>query len=126
MTKQEKLLEYEKKILDLNCTINILNWELRCDAPVSSKDYLSDVIADYELELFKLKKSEKYGKLLSDFIGSEEFKKISEEEARYVKSLYEHFNDDKKIPDDFYRNYVSLLNKSNMVWESAKENNDYA
>ena len=84
MNKLDKLLKYQKKISDLEYTINILNWDLRVNTPKSAIDDLIKLITNYENQLFKLKTNKKYETLLVDLISSKDIKDLSIEEQKYI------------------------------------------
>lgn len=125
MSKINKLLEYQKKITDVEYTVNILNWELAVSTPKKGSDDLINLITVYEDMLFTLETDKKYGNLLKDAIASKEFLKLPEAEQRYIKIKLRRFEENSKIPKDFYIKYVSLKNKTNIIWKEAKEKNDY-
>jgi carboxypeptidase Taq len=125
MNAHDKLLKYLKQINDLQYTINILDWDLRVNSPEDAKDALIDLISDYELKLFKLEKSKKYETLLKDCIASIEYKALDEAEQRCIKILLKNYEKNASIPDKVYQEYVKLSSKTNHVWESAKEKDDY-
>lgn len=120
-----KLLKYQKEITDIQYTINILSWELRISTPRKAENNLINLITNYESKLFKLQTSDYYGQLLNKIINSEEFKNIEEAEQRYILTLLRHYEENKKIPADFYEKYVDLKNNTNIVWKNAKEQNNY-
>ena len=124
MKKIEQLLKYEQEILSLQYTINLLEWELRISAPKKSEEDLIHLITKYENELFQMKTSTKYGILLQEIVESIEFQEIEVPEQRYILDLLKRYNEDKKIPSDFYIEYAELKNKSNIAWREAKEKND--
>lgn len=121
----ESLRKYQKEIANLQYVYNLLSWELRINAPKDSQNDLIDLISYYELKIFSLKTSDKYGKILSDAIKSEEFNKLEDAEKRYIKNLFRHYNEAKKVPSDFYSEYSKMKNKANLVWKDAKANNDF-
>lgn len=123
--KMEELLKYQKKIFDLEHTINVLDWDLRISTPTDEKDSVISLIAELESKLFKLKTSLKYGKILENAINSSEFKKLSLCEKRYVNAFYKDYQKIVRVPKDFYVKYVELIHKSTSIWEEAKEKNDY-
>lgn len=125
MEKIQKLLDYQKEITDLQYTINILTWDLRISAPKKTSDELIKLITAWEEKLFKLQKSEEYKQRLLDAIKSEEFKSLEEAEQRYILNLYKHYEENTKVPVDFYSKYTELKNKSNVIWRDAKANKDY-
>ena len=125
MTSYEKLTKYQKQINDLKHLINILDWDLRINCPTEAKDELIDLLANYELKLFKLKTAKKYKIILEECIDSKEYKELDERERICIKKLLDNFDKDSKIPNNFYQEYVKLVNKTNSIWEVAKEKNDY-
>lgn len=124
MKKIEQLLKYEEKILNLQYTINLLEWELKISAPKKSEEDLIHLIMKYENELFQMKTSIEYGKLLQEVVDSIEFQEVEVPEQKYILDLLKRYNEDKRIPADFYSEYAELKNKSNIMWREAKEKND--
>lgn len=125
MKKLEELQEYQKKINNLEYVINILNWELQTKAPKESIDYLIDVKSEISLTKFKLCSGVDYGNLIDDTITSSEFKDLSVIEQRYINILKKDFTKIKLIPQQFYKEYMILCDKTNGVWEKAKKENNY-
>ena len=85
--KLNKLLEYLKRIGELNYLITTLRWEMDTVAPKKSIDYLINVSTKYEMESFDLVTSEEYINLIEDLINSDEFKTLSNEEQIYINEL---------------------------------------
>lgn len=119
------LTEYQNKIAELEYLDNILWWELKTQAPINSKIYLSDMITKVELELFKLKTSSVYKELLDNYLDSAEIKEHSLEINRYYEQFRKKYELNKKVPEEFYEKYTSLRTKCNTVWAEAKSKNDY-
>ena len=122
---KDKLIEYLKRIGELNYLVIVLRWEMDTQAPKKSYDYLINVSTKYEMEAFDLSTSEEYIKLVEDLINSDEFNILSYEEQVYIKELQEDFYKFKRVPKDFYEDYCKLRSNSLNTWVSAKENNDY-
>lgn len=125
MKEIEDLKEYQRHINDLEYIINILNWELRTKAPKESVDYLINVKSEIGLERFKLCSSLEYEKLINNAIASNDFNDLSVIEQRYIHVLKKEFDRNKLIPQDFYKEYIILCDRTNNIWEQAKKNNDY-
>lgn len=83
----DNLINYLNDIKNLEYTLNLLNWELRVNAPVESKDDLIEVIGSLDEKLFKLNTSNEYESLLKNVIENE-FDNLSEIEKRYISDLY--------------------------------------
>lgn len=125
MKNLKRLLNYQQDISNIQYTINILRWELKISTPKKSEQDLIDLITYYESKLFELQTSDYYGNLLNEVIKDIDFKNIEEAEQRYICNLLRHYEEYKKVPADFYAKYIELKNKSNIVWKSAKEQNNY-
>ena len=125
MKEYKKLKNYLNEINDLQYLINITNWESTISGSPTSRDYLIDVITRLEEKKFKLTTSDEYEKILVDLINSDYFNKLSIEEQNSINNLYTKYNNFKKIPSDFYKEYVKVIQVSNKVWEEAKKNNNY-
>ena len=122
---KEKLLEYLKKIGELNYLVTTLRWEMDTVAPKKSYDYLINVSTKYEMESFDLITSDEYIKLIENLINSDEFSFLSNEEQIYINDLRDNYYKFKRVPKDFYEEFCKLRNNSLNCWVSAKENNDY-
>lgn len=125
MTKYEELKNYLAKVIDLEYLSTLTLWEMRISGASASKDYLIDVRTRLEGERFELITSNTYGSLLFNLINSPEMKDLSEAEQKYIINLSIRYNNFKKIPSDFYKEYIKNNQVSTKVWEEAKKNNNY-
>ena len=125
MKNYDEFKKYLKEVEQINYLESLVYWELHVSCSKNSKDYLLDVITELSGKLFELTTNDKYGTLLSNLINDVEFSKIDEMEQKYFNLLYERYNNFKKIPVDFYKEYTNCTNKASIVWEEAKEKDDY-
>ncbi|MBQ3407587.1 MAG: carboxypeptidase M32 [Clostridia bacterium] len=125
MEKFEKLLDYLKQVEYLGYTVAMLRWEMDTVASKKSYDYLIDVSTKYEIESFRLTQSNEYIELIEDVANSDEFNKLNEMQKHYLSSLKKDFYKMKNVPEEFYKGYCELRNKSLNSWVEAKEKNDY-
>lgn len=125
MEELNKFIEYNYKICDLEYIINLLNWELRINANECLKEYIIKQITNTEEKLYKLKTATEYETLINDCIKSNNFQKLPIEEQRYILNIKRRYDQNKKIPKDFYLKYIEICNVTNMVWETAKKENNY-
>lgn len=123
--KLEKLREYQKEIFDLEHCINIIGWDLRISTPKDEKEEVVDLIGSLEDRLFKLQTNKDYEILLKDAIDSDELKKLSLSEQRYINNLLKNYYKRVNVPNNFYIEYTEFVHKSTIAWEEAKKNNDY-
>ena len=120
----DEFLKYQQEIANIQYTINLLTWELKIIAPINSKDDLVDLITYHEKKLFELQTADEYGNLLKSTIKNRQFKTLTEQ--GYLNNLLKHYENYKKIPTVFYENYTKTKNKTNIIWQEAKEKNDYS
>lgn len=125
MKEFESFMNYQKQIAQQEFLANLLDWDLKVNCPKNGKDYLIDVKSEIDRNIFELKTSNEYNVLLTQYIESEEFQKLSEIEKRYLKILKEDYDINKKVPVDFYQEYMTLCTKATTVWEDAKKENNY-
>ena len=125
MKKYEQIKNYLKEVEKITYLNNLVYWELHVNGSKNSKDYLLEVLTELSGKSFSLTTSEEYGQLLIDLINDEEFNTLSEQEQRYFKLLHERYDNFKKIPVDFYKEYINNTNKAVTVWEQAKAENNY-
>ena len=125
MIKYEQLKVYLKNVTDLEYLIGLTSWETRISGASDSRNYLIDVRTRLEGKRFELITSDIYGELLSDLINSSEMKDLSEPEQNYIINLFTRYNNFKKIPSDFYKEYVKNIQVSTNIWEEAKQTNNY-
>lgn len=122
MTKYEHLKTYLTKVTDLQYLSTLVLWENKISGSKDSSNYLIDVRTRLESEIFELTTSDNYGNLLSDLINSNEIKELSKEEQNYIINLYTKYSNFKKIPSDFYKEYVKSKQIATQIWEEAKKN----
>lgn len=122
----DKLLKYQKQINEILYTINILNWELKINAPIDSKDDLIKLISKYESRYISLITSKKYETLLLNVINSNDFKKLPTNKQNVIMKVFNNYEKNKKVPKSFLTKYFKLQKTVNISWEIAKEKNDYS
>ncbi len=125
MNKVEEFKQYQKNIAKKEYLVSILGWELLTTAPKDSKKYLIDVKTELELEVFNLYTNSKYGDLLEECIDSDEFNDLGEIEQLFIKELYRKFKLHKRVPNTFFEKYAKQRSITNVIWEEAKQANDY-
>lgn len=125
MHELEKLKEYQKEINSIEFILGTLNWELRTKAPKGSIDYLIEVKSELDSKKFKMSSSLEYENLINDVLNSSEFVNLPINEQRYIQILKKNMNRNKLIPADFHKEYIILCDKTNSIWEKAKEENNY-
>lgn len=121
MTDLELIEQYENRIKAYNLALNTIFFDHETVAPKDGTEYRFKCIDILEEELYKIRNDEKIYEALIRLKDSED-----EILSRKVKLMLKDFEDLKKIPSDLYLKYSSLKNKAQLIWEEAKNKNDYA
>lgn len=124
MTQDKALLDYEEiqlKIAAYQLALKTQSWDQATVAPKKGAAYRNQMMAILSGELFSLQTSPDYLNLietLSHMNLDEELKiEINQIKVEQDKSKY--------IPKDLYIEYAQLLNDAEVIWEEAKNKNDY-
>ncbi len=125
MKELETLMNYQKRIAELEYILNLLSWDMRVHSPKGGKEYVVEVKTKLEGEVFQLKTQKEYQTLLSNFISSEEFSRLDEKRKKYFQKTLEDLEKNQRVPASFYQEYRKEIDLSNIAWEEAKEKNDY-
>lgn len=130
MSKLEKTVEqfrnYTRTMTDYREAIGLLSWDLLTGAPKKGKAQRSEVIGTLSTELFKMSISPEMGGFLTELADpamNSQLDPITRGIVRECKKDYDRSN---KIPPALYQEYVVLTSKSEIAWEEARKNNDFA
>ena len=122
----KELINYINEINEKRNLRGLLNWELDTIIPKKAYDYYVDYISKLSTEILELSTSDTYINLLNNTINSSEFKELDEYRQRYILDLKRVYEEDKRIPVDFYKELVKQTNMAKIKWTEAKEKNDYS
>ena len=121
----KELLNYLEKIEKYNYVLNVLKWEMDTINAKDTVKYINEIMSFYDLEIYKLKVSNQYSKILNKLIKSKEFNKLSLMEKEYILFLKKEHDRLKSVPVKFYEEFNKLKTASVKVWKEAKTKNDY-
>ena len=113
--------EYLEKMSYYEHALSQLYWDMQTQMPEKGMDYKVDTIAFFSTENFKLLTSDEYGEMLEKLSQPEEFDQLDEAMKITVKRRKKYFDEDKKIPQDFYEKMVREGALSEKAWEEAKD-----
>ncbi len=122
----KELIDYLNLINEKHVVLSLLNWELDTIAPEKSYDYYVDLISKKSKELLEMTTSDKYIELLNNYIDSDDFNKLEEYKKLYFLDLKDNYEKEKRIPKEFYKEFVKQTNTSKIKWEEAKSKKDYS
>lgn len=122
----EQFKGYLEKLSYYDHATSQLYWDMQTQMPDKGMDYKVDTIAFFSTESFKLQTSEEYGAMLEALSAPEVFETLDEGMQITVKRRKKSFDEDKKIPQDFYEKMVREGALAEKAWEEAKEKSDYS
>ncbi len=99
---------------------------MKTGAPKRGLEALEDVTAYFSTESFAMSTSDELGQMLSGLSQPEEFDALDDTMKFIVRKMKEDYDRDKRIPKDFYEEYVRTVTASENAWVDAKQNNDFA
>ena len=122
----QKFKDYQEKISHYVQAVSQLQWDLQTQTPKKGFGYKVDAITYFSTEIFKMQTSKEYGELLEALSQPEESAQLDEAMRLTVIRRKKDFDENKRIPADFYEEMVRESTISEKVWEEAKETDDYS
>ena len=103
----------------------LLYWDMRTTAPNAGLTSNGDAIAYFSTKEFAMRTADKLGEMLETLSSPEEFEKLDGTMKFVVTKMKKDYDREKRIPADFYEEYVRAQNASENTWEIAKNTGDY-
>ena len=103
----------------------LLYWDMRTTAPTAGLAPNSEAIAYFSTKEFAMRTADKLGEMLETLSSPEEFEKLDDTMKFVVTKMKKDYDREKRIPADFYEEYVRAQNASENTWEIAKNTGDY-
>ena len=126
MTKLDELKIIQKELHDYSTACVLLSWDLKTETPKYGIDNVVSSLTALSTKHFELSTSERMEKLVYALNEPDEYDKLDEVYKKTVRRLKKDFDENKRIPIDFYSQYVASKAKAEAVWQEAKTANDYA
>ncbi|MFP4478560.1 MAG: carboxypeptidase M32 [Candidatus Izemoplasmatales bacterium] len=119
----KKFREMIKKMKAYQYALTIIGWDSNTEAPRNTFKRRSEMTGYLSRELFGLRTSKEYQKTVNDLYA--QIDDLDDLLQREIKKAKKDLDKIMNIPEDEYVDYMKLVNDSQIVWEDAKENNDY-
>lgn len=126
MTKLQEYKKINKELSHLAHAVNLMYWDMQTTAPDGAKERLSESITYFSTEIFKKSTSDEIYKLVCDLSDPIEFDKLDDVMKFDITKAKKDLDEKRRIPADFYEEYVKTTTNSSMNWPKAKQTNDYA
>lgn len=122
----QKFKEYLEKLNYYEHVVIQLQWDLQTQTPKKGYEKKIEVMTHFSTEAFKMQIAEEYGQMLNALSEAEVFEQLDEGMQVTVKRRKKSFEEDKRIPQDFYEEMVRANAHSEKAWEEAKETDDFS
>ncbi len=126
MTLLENYKEKQNEIYNLNHAVGLMYWDLQTTAPKKAKEKLSDVITYFSTEHFKKATSDELYELVCKLSEKDEFDKLDDVMKFDISRTKRDMDQMRRVPQDFYEEYVKTTTDSGIKWEEAKNSNDWS
>lgn len=122
----KKFKEYREKLDYYKHVITQLQWDMQTQTPSKGFDNKVETVTYFSSQAFELQTSEEYGKLLKDLLKAKEFETLDEAMRITIKREWKEYEENKRVPKDFYEEMVRAASHSQRAWEEAKQKKDYS
>ena len=124
----QKIAEFKNYLNEMqqyNHVITLLFWDMRTTAPANGADGISEALAYFSTKHFELATSDKLGEMLNELSSPDNYNILDDTYKFIVKKMKNEYDREKRIPKDFYEEYVRAQTASELAWEKAKNASDY-
>lgn len=122
----EKLKAYLDKMQQHNQVVTLLYWDMRTGAPKLGFEGHTKALTYFSTEHFAMATSEELEQMLTQLSAPEEFDQLDDQWKFVVKRMKRSMDKDKRIPKDFYEEFVKAQAESGNAWEEAKNASDFS
>lgn len=122
----EKLKAYLDKMQQYNQVVTLLYWDMRTGAPKLGFEGHTKALTYFSTEHFAMATSEELEQMLTQLSAPEEFDQLDDQWKFVVKRMKRSMDKDKRIPKDFYEEFVKAQAESGNAWEEAKNASDFS
>lgn len=121
----QKFKDYLEVMSHYEHVVTQLQWDMQTQTPKKGYDNKVEVMTYFSSEVFRMQTAEEYGQMLNALSEESVFEQLDEGMQVTVKRRKKSFEEDKRIPKDFYEEMVRACAHSEKAWEEAKEKEDF-
>ncbi len=122
----QKFRDYLEVLAHYEHVVTQLQWDMQTQTPQKGYDNKVEVMTYFSSEAFKMQTAEEYGQMLNALSEAEALEQLDEGMRVTVTRRKKSFEEDKRIPHDFYEEMVRANAHSEKAWEEAKEKGDFS
>lgn len=122
----DKFKAYIKESANISHAVSLLYWDMETIMPKEGFSGHSDSLAYLSTENFKRSTSEELGNMLDELSKPGEFDSLDSDWQFIVKSMKKDFDENKRVPVDFYNEFIKTQNEAGVAWQEAKKTNNFS
>ena len=124
MDLKQQFRENIKKIKAYIYVLQVIGWDSNTEAPRNSFKRRGEVLSEISKELFNLQTNPESIKVVNELYN--QIESLDDNMQREIKKAKKALDKIINIPQNEFLEYQKLINDSQLVWEDAKKNSDYA
>lgn len=101
-----------------------MHWDSRTGAPKNGSEDRAESIGQLSTDIFNIQTSDRMKELID--VLYERLDDLSEDTKKAVELAKKEYEENKKIPEAEYKEYVILCSKAETAWEEAKGKSDFS
>ncbi|MFT4260850.1 MAG: carboxypeptidase M32 [Candidatus Woesearchaeota archaeon] len=125
MTDIKKLKQIDSKILNLKGIVSLLSFDQQTLMPKKAAKERAEQIALLSVEIHKLMTGDELFETLQALKEKKSYRKLSILNKAYVDKFLKEVKRIRKLPEEFVEEFSRLTSNAHMVWEEAKQKNDF-
>lgn len=122
----ENLKQYLEKMNQYEHVMTLLNWDMETTMPKLGFEGHARALTYFSTELFKLSTTEELGKMLEELSSPKEYEKLNDMWKFVVKRMKRDYDESRRIPQDFFEQFVQAKSESGNAWKEAKRASDFS
>ena len=122
----KKFKEYSEKLDYYKHVITQLQWDMQTQTPTKGFPGKVETVTFFSSQAFEMQTSEEYGKLVKKLLEDKELEKLDVATRITLQRAWREYQENKRVPKDFYEEMVRAASHSQKAWEEAKQKKDYS
>ncbi|MFW5888889.1 MAG: carboxypeptidase M32 [Bacillota bacterium] len=124
MELEKSFREFIKKMKAYRYALSLIGWDSNTEAPRNAFKRRANMTAYLSKELFKLQTSKEYQEIVYGLY--DKYDELDDLLQREIEKAKKNLEKIINIPEDEYLEYTKLITESQIIWEDAKANNNFA
>lgn len=122
----DNLKQYLEKMDQYEHVMTLLNWDMETTMPKLGFEGHSKALTYFSTELFRLSTTEELGDMLEELSSPEKYEQLDDMWKFVVKRMKRDYDESRRVPQDFFEQFVQATTESGNAWKEAKRASDFS